>query len=135
MTHQFENVLLSNRKNLTPQESAQKVINYALLQDAKQRSRTLRHVKASWVLPALLFTYPAWYLIKGAVNGVWSNIHPTDKVTLSFANIGRPFRLTYRPEIFLRDQQAKFIQLEKEHIEKSKKGEFVETTSPLVLWN
>lgn len=42
--------------------------------------------------------------IKGVINGCWSDIHPVDKITLAFVNVGRPFRLIYRPEIFLRDQ-------------------------------
>lgn len=43
-------------------------------------------------------------MYQGVTGGCWTDLHPADKLTLSFATIGQPFRLIYRPEIFLRDQ-------------------------------
>ena len=64
----FKNVLHSNRKTMTAEQSIDAIRNYALYlylsrtQDAKLRSRSLRHAKASWVLAFALSAFPVCYL-------------------------------------------------------------------------
>ncbi len=44
-------------------------------------------------------------------------------------------RLIYRPEVYLRDKQAQLYIIDQENIEKEKRGEKPQITSPVVLWN
>ncbi|EGR32657.1 hypothetical protein IMG5_075220 [Ichthyophthirius multifiliis] len=131
----FENVLLSQtRQNIPPQDSMKKLVNYALLQDARLRSRSIANNKASMIVALLFFSPPCLYFIKGLINGCWNALSNRDKLTLGFVQIGRPMRLMYRPEIYLRDQAASLYELEKENIEKSRQGEQDYASSPIVLW-
>jgi len=41
----------------------------------------------------------------------------------------------YRPEIYYRDKQAFFYELEKENIRREKAGQEPAANSPLVLWH
>ncbi len=36
-------------------------------------------------------------------NGCWTDLHSMDKPSLAFTTIGKPMRLIYRPEVYLRD--------------------------------
>lgn len=74
----FQNILLSDRTKLPPQQSIQKLIDYALyyfsfnpwsnnpfrMQDNRTRSRKFNNVKATWLASVVVFGFPVYYLIK-----------------------------------------------------------------------
>ena len=49
--------------------------------------------------------------------GCWGQLHPDNALNFAINGVGRPFRLQYRPEIYMRDRQAGLYEIEKENIE------------------
>ena len=68
------------------------------------------------------------------MDGCWTELHPETKFYYSFGTMGRPVRLMYRPELYYRDKQAFFYEVELENIKKEKAGQTPTTSSPIVLW-
>ncbi|KRX01453.1 hypothetical protein PPERSA_01356 [Pseudocohnilembus persalinus] len=130
----FENIITSNRKHLAPKDSMKQLVNYALLEDAKSRSRWQRNVRANWAIPVLLFSFPIAYIIKGVYNGCWAALHPDSTLQYTFASVGVPFRQVYRPEIYLKDKSAELYEMEQENIKLEKQG-IQPTNSAVVLWH
>ena len=67
--------------------------------------------------------------------GCWGQLHPDNALNFAINGVGRPFRLQYRPEIYMRDRQAGLYEIEKENIEIEKKGGLPTISSPIVLWH
>ncbi|CAD8149703.1 unnamed protein product [Paramecium octaurelia] len=121
----MKDLVNQNRSHLTAEESLKKLYEYSYIQDAKQRSYHLRLQRAHAFTFGTVASIAVFYVGYNLIEGVWAKLSTTNQITNLFRIAQNPVRSVYRPEIYLRDQNADQIIAQKT----------VEQNNPLKLWH
>mmetsp|Transcript_25327 Transcript_25327/g.22353 ORF Transcript_25327/g.22353 Transcript_25327/m.22353 type:complete len:133 (+) Transcript_25327:36-434(+) len=122
--HDNTEVLLADRRHLTPAQSMKIVQQYAILEDAKIRYRVRGISSAHMALAGLFFAPHIYYFTKGLIYDGFAGLHGDYNLNYAFGiSNNKCMMQLYRPEIFYRQATRFFYDLEKEAIKLEKQGE------------